>query len=92
MYISEYCPPMSSSFDMQETLQRVMKYIIEGLVVGLVAYLLPSKALSTEELILLAITASAIFALLDVLAPAISSTVRSGVGYGIGFQLAGFPA
>jgi hypothetical protein len=82
---------MSTSFDIQETLQRIMKYLIEGLVIGLVAYLLPSKSLSTEEIIMLALTAASIFALLDVLAPSISSTVRSGVGYGIGFQLAGFP-
>jgi len=82
---------MDSSFDLQESLQRIMKYIIEGLVVGLVAYLLPSKSLAREELVLLAVTAASIFALLDVMAPAISSTVRSGVGYGIGFQLAGFP-
>lgn len=79
------------SFDFQESMQRIMKYIIEGLVVGLVALLLPSKSLSNHELIILALTASAIFALLDIIAPAISSTVRSGVGYGIGFQLAGLP-
>ena len=82
---------MSSSFDMQETLTRIVKYVIEGLVVAIVASMLPSKALGREEVLLLAMTAASIFALLDVLAPAISSTVRSGVGYGIGFQLAGFP-
>jgi len=83
---------MSSSFDVQETLTRIVKYLIEGLVVAVVAYLLPSKSLKMEEVLLLALTAASIFALLDVLAPSISSTVRGGVGYGIGFQLAGFPA
>jgi len=68
-----------------------MKYLIEGLVVGLVAFLLPSKSLAKEECILLALTSAAIFAVLDILAPSISSTVRGGVGYGIGFKLAGFP-
>ena len=83
---------MNSSFDIQETLTRIVKYVIEGLVVALVAFLLPSKSLGREEVLLLALTAAAIFALLDVMAPSISSTVRGGVGYGIGFQLAGFPA
>jgi len=80
----------SSSFDVQETLTRIVKYLIEGLVVAVVAYLLDK--LKMEEVLLLSLTAASIFALLDVLAPSISSTVRGGVGYGIGFQLAGFPA
>ena len=80
----------SSSFDVQETLTRIVKYLIEGLVVAVVAYLL--EKLKMEEVLLLSLTAASIFALLDVLAPSISSTVRGGVGYGIGFQLAGFPA
>jgi hypothetical protein len=60
-------------------------------VVALVAFLLPSNPLKKEEILLLAVTAAAVFALLDVIAPSISSTVRGGVGYGIGFKLAGFP-
>lgn len=79
----------SSSFDVQETLTRIVKYLIEGLVVAVVAYLLDK--LKMEEVLLLSLTAASIFALLDVLAPSISSTVRGGVGYGIGFKLAGFP-
>ena len=77
---------------MQEIITRIMKYIIEGLAVALVAYLLPSKSLPSEEIILLALSAAAIFSILDLLAPSISSTVRGGVGYGLGFRLAGFPA
>jgi ABC-type Co2+ transport system permease subunit len=81
----------SSNFDIQETLTRIVKYLIEGFVVALVAFLLPSNPLKKEEILLLAVTAAAVFALLDVIAPSISSTVRGGVGYGIGFKLAGFP-
>jgi ABC-type Co2+ transport system permease subunit len=72
-------------------LTRIVKYLIEGFVVALVAFLLPSNPLKKEEILLLAVTAAAVFALLDVIAPSISSTVRGGVGYGIGFKLAGFP-
>lgn len=80
------------SFDLQEVITRLVKYIVEGLAVALVAYLLPSKSLPREEIMLLALTAAAIFSILDLLAPSISSTVRGGVGYGFGFRLAGFPA
>jgi hypothetical protein len=52
----------TSSFDLQETLQRIMKYLIEGLVIGLVAYLLPSKSLTSEEIVMLALTALAVAA------------------------------
>ena len=80
------------SFDVQEIITRVLKYVIEGLAVALVAYLLPSKSLPSQEILLLALSAAAIFSILDLLAPSISSTVRGGVGYGLGFRLAGFPA
>jgi hypothetical protein len=80
------------SFDLQEVVTRFVKYIIEGLAVALVAYLLPSKSLPMEEIILVALSAAAIFSVLDLLAPSISSSVRGGVGYGFGFRLAGFPA
>jgi hypothetical protein len=80
------------SFDLQEVFTRFIKYIIEGLAVALVAWLLPSKSLPTEEIVLVGLSAAAIFSVLDLLAPSISSTVRGGVGYGFGFRLAGFPA
>jgi ABC-type Co2+ transport system permease subunit len=80
---------MSTSFDFQEMMTRLVKYIIEGLVVAVVASILPSKSLSPSEIILLALVAASIFSILDLLAPAISSGTRSGVGLGLGFQLAG---
>jgi hypothetical protein len=80
------------SFDLQEVVYRFIKYVIEGLAVALVAWLLPSKSLPSEEIILVGLSAAAIFSVLDLLAPSISSTVRGGVGYGFGFRLAGFPA
>ena len=80
-----------SSFDTQEMLTRLGKYIIEGFVVALVSYLLPGHKLSGYDIALLGLTAASVFSILDLLAPSISSTVRSGVGYGVGFQLAGFP-
>jgi len=82
---------MAMSFDTNEIFTRVVKYLLEGLAVGIVAYALPSKSLSFEEILLLALTAAAIFAILDLLAPAIGVGARQGVGMGAGFKLIGFP-
>lgn len=81
---------MAYSFDSQEMFTRLVKYLIEGLAVAIVAYLL-GKQLTGYDIALLALVAASVFSVLDLLAPSISSTVRSGVGYGVGFQLAGFP-
>lgn len=82
---------MNYSFDTQEMFTRIVKYLIEGIAVAAVAYLLPSKTLSWEEVSLLALTAAAIFAILDLVAPAISSGARQGVGLATGFGIMGFP-
>lgn len=83
---------MEYSFNMQEIFTRVVKYLIEGLVVGIVASLLPDKPMSTDKIVLLGMTAAAMFAILDLVAPSISTSVRQGAGLGLGFNLVGFPA
>lgn len=40
---------------------------------------------------MIAITAAATFALLDVYSPSIASAARQGTGFGIGANLTGFP-
>lgn len=82
---------MDSTFDTNEMFTRVVKYLLEGLTVGIVAYVLPSKSLSFEEVLLLALTAASVFAIMDLLAPAIGVGARQGVGLGAGFNLIGFP-
>lgn len=82
---------MAYSIDTQEILTRLVKYLIEGLVVAIVAFLLPSKSLSMQEVIMLALVAASIFSILDLLAPAISGGARQGVGLATGFGLMGFP-
>ncbi len=80
-----------SSFDFQEVFTRIVKYLIEGTVVALVAMFLPSKGLTPGEILVLALSAASIFAILDLLAPAIASSTRTGVGLGIGFNMIGLP-
>ena len=50
---------------------RALKYMIEGMAVAIAAYYIPKRKLEMEEVITIAISAAAVFAVLDVLAPAI---------------------
>ena len=69
---------------------RTLKYLVEGLVVGIVAYILPDKPLSMDKVVLLGLTAAAMFSILDLMAPSIGMSMRQGTGLGLGFQLIGF--
>ncbi len=82
---------MEYSFNVQEMFTRIIKYLIEGLVVGIVASILPEKPLSLDQVVLLGVTAAAMFSILDLVAPSISTSVRQGTGLGLGFNLVGFP-
>ena len=75
-----------------ELVRRAIKYIIEGLVVAIAAYAIPKVGkLSTEEIVIIALTAAATFAVLDVFVPAMGSSARNGAGLGIGLNLVRFP-
>lgn len=77
--------------DINEFVKRVIKYVIEGLMVALAAYAIPKKSLNMEEILLLAMTAAATFSILDVFVPSLAVSARSGAGFGIGANLVGFP-
>ena len=79
--------------DVREVVMRALKYVVEGLAVSLAAYYIPrGRRLGLEEVVMIAITAAATFAVLDLYVPSISSAARSGAGFGVGANLVGFPA
>ena len=81
-----------NAFDLQEVVKRAIKYLIEGGAVAVAAYYIPQGSkLGMEEIALIAITAAATFALLDMYAPSIGHAARQGTGFGIGANMAGFP-
>jgi len=82
----------SYSFDLWEALVRILKYAFEGIIVALVAIILPKSKLQWSEIWMLGLTAACVFSILDLLAPSISAGARQGVGLGAGFNLIGFPA
>lgn len=82
---------LQSAFDLQEVVKRAVKYLIEGAAVAVAAYYIPKKQMNIEEIVMIAITAAATFALLDMYAPSIGNAARQGTGFGIGANLTGFP-
>lgn len=83
---------MTYSLDVWEALIRLIKYAFEGIAVAAVAYLLPRSRLDPKEILFIALSATAVFSILDLLAPATSTGLRQGVGLGAGFKLVGFPS
>jgi hypothetical protein len=76
---------------LSDVLTRLVKYALEGLAVAVAAYLLPGKVLKLSEIAMIALVALATFAILDIYAPSVGSSARTGAGFGIGASLVGFP-
>ena len=70
-------------------IKSIIKYFTEGFAVAIAVYLIPSKNLSLHEIILISLTAGAIFAILDTFSPKIGLGTRQGAGLGIGLQHVG---
>lgn len=91
MHMIERITVMDYTLDVQEMMSRVVKYLLEGIVVGIVAFILPSKGIDLKEAAVIALVAASMFALLDLLSPSIGASFRQGAGMGLGFSLVGFP-
>ena len=78
-------------YGLAEIVNRVIKYLIEGLVIAAAAILIPKKALPLDEVATLAVLAAVVFAILDAVSPSVGVTARQGAGFGLGANLVGFP-
>jgi ABC-type Co2+ transport system permease subunit len=76
-------------FDVTELIKRIIKYLIEGLIVAIAAFAIPKRSLNLEEIALLALTAAATFAILDTYIPSMGMNARQGAGLGMGLKLVG---
>ena len=82
---------MNGLINVAELVKRIIKYLVEGLMVAIAAYAIPKQSLKMEEIALLALTAAATFSILDTYLPSMGVTARTGAGFGIGANLVGFP-
>lgn len=73
--------------DGKEIIVRIIKYILEGSMVALAAYLIPQKKPNPEEILTIALVAAATFSLLDMFSPSIGNSARFGVGASLGVGL-----
>ena len=82
---------MDGLINVGELVKRIIKYLVEGLMVAIAAYAIPKRSLNIEEIVLIALTAAATFSILDTYIPSMGVSARSGAGFGIGANLVGWP-
>jgi ABC-type Co2+ transport system permease subunit len=82
---------MNGLINVSELVKRIIKYLVEGLMVAIAAYAIPKRSLNIEEIILIALTAAATFSILDTYIPSMGVSARSGAGLGIGLNMVKFP-
>lgn len=82
---------MNGLINVAELVKRIIKYLVEGLMVAIAAYAIPKRSLNIEEIVLIALTAAATFSILDTYIPSMGVSTRQGAGLGIGFNMVGFP-
>jgi len=77
--------------DIGELVRRIVKYVVEGIMVAIAAYAIPKRSMNLDEVMLIALTAAATFSILDTYVPSMAVSARSAAGFGIGANLVGFP-
>jgi len=82
---------LGNVLDISELVRRIVKYVIEGIMVAIAAYAIPKRSMNIDEVMLIALTAAATFSILDTYLPAMAGSARQGAGFGIGANLVGFP-
>jgi ABC-type Co2+ transport system permease subunit len=82
---------MNGFINVGELVKRIIKYLVQGLMVAIASYAIPKRSLNVEEIILISLTAAATFSILDTYIPSMGVSARSGAGFGIGANLVHFP-
>ena len=77
-------------FNFKEIMTRIIKYLVEGLMVAIACYAIPKQSLQLDEIMLLALVAAATFSILDTYIPTMGESARNGTGLGIGLKISGF--
>lgn len=70
-------------------LESLIKYILEGTAVALAVWLIPAKKIPPSEIVIIALTAAAVFAVLDQFSPQVAIGARQGSGFSLGYQQVG---
>ena len=77
-------------FDFSEAVKRLIRYLLEGIVVGIAVQLIAHKKINLSEIMLIGVTASAVLSLCDSFSPTVAFGVRQGAGMGLGLNAVGY--
>ena len=80
----------SFTFNFEEALKRIIRYLVEGLSVGIAVQIIAQKKVNLNEIILIGVTSASVLSLLDSFSPTISQGARSGMGLGMGLGTVGY--
>ena len=80
---------MNAMIDFPELVKRIIKYLVLGLCIAVVAFVIPKKSLNVEEILILALAAAATFSILDTFLPSIGESAKMGIGLSVGSALGG---
>jgi hypothetical protein len=72
------------------TITEILKYLLEGLAVATAAFVIPQRKTEATEIACIALTAAAVFMVLDAFSPSIGASARQGSGFGIGLNQVGW--
>lgn len=70
------------------TINNLVKYIVQGIAVGIAAYVIPNRKTNIHEIMIISVIASLTFFVLDIFTDDIAKGARLGTGFGIGMALA----
>jgi hypothetical protein len=77
--------------DVAEVIKKTIKYLVMGIVVALVSYIIPKQKLNIDEILIIVLSASATFAIIETFLPAkVTDAVHSGLGWGTGASFSPF--
>jgi hypothetical protein len=68
--------------------QNLVRYILEGIVIAIVAYVIPNRRTKLNEVAVISVVAALSLFVLDVFANDVGKGTRLGAGLGIGYNLA----
>ena len=71
--------------------KKIIKYLVEGLIVALACFAIPKQSLDLEAIGLIALVAAMTFSILDVYIPSMGAGARQGAAWGLGANLVRFP-
>jgi uncharacterized membrane protein len=80
---------MNGLVNVNELIKRIIKYLVQGLMVAIVAFAIPKRSLNLDEIAIISLTAAATFSILDTFLPSMAAPARFGAGFSIGSKLVG---